>query len=96
MKTIKIIATIIAKTEHRNSVLNAIQTLVVESRKESGCISYDLHCDITNPNKFVILEHWRSQEDIDIHNQTPHFKALGSKTEGMTEGIDATLVKEII
>jgi len=47
--------------------------LVIESRKESGNISYSLYQDIHNPEILTFIETWKDQAAIDAHNQSPHF-----------------------
>ena len=43
---------------------------------EEGCLAYALHVDNANPLHFVLLERWRSQEDLDAHMTTPHVADL--------------------
>jgi quinol monooxygenase YgiN len=52
--------------------------LIEPTRKEEGCISYDLYQDITNPGKFTFIENWKSKEHLDIHMKTPHLVAAGA------------------
>lgn len=47
--------------------------LINESRKEAGCISYELCQDINNKNILTFIEKWESKEAIDIHNNSKHF-----------------------
>ena len=52
--------------------------LIEPTRKENGCISYDLFQDITNPGKFTFIENWKSKEHLDVHLKTPHLVAAGA------------------
>ena len=70
MDSLKIIATIIAKEESRDKVIEALVNVTDETRKEEGNISYKVHADVKNKNKFVIIEEWKSLDAIDIHNKT--------------------------
>ena len=51
--------------------------LIEPTRKEDGCISYELYQDTSNPGKFTFIENWQSQEHLDVHLQTPHLVAAG-------------------
>jgi len=63
--------------------------LIEPTRKEDGCISYDLYQDTTNPGKFTFIENWQSQEHLDVHLQTPHLVAAG-------EAFNKILTEELV
>ena len=63
------------KTEELKSICLG---LIEPTRKEEGCISYDLYQDITNPGKFIFIENWKSKEHLDVHLKTPHLMAAGA------------------
>ncbi len=52
--------------------------LIEPTRKESGCISYDLYQDLTFPGKFTFIEKWQSKEHLDLHLNSPHFVAAAA------------------
>lgn len=64
-----------------DTAIQAVQQCVGPSRAESGCISYVPHQDLADPGQFFFIEHWRSQEDLDRHMQTPHFQTLAAALE---------------
>ena len=43
---------------------------------EEGCLAYALHVDNADPLHFVLLERWRSQEDLDAHMTKPYVADL--------------------
>ena len=43
---------------------------------EEGCLTYALHVDNANPLHYVLLERWRSQEDLDAHMTKPYVADL--------------------
>jgi len=89
-----IVATVtVAKPELKDEVLKAIQAVVDATRKETGCISYNVFEDVTNPLKFVFIENWKSQAAIDSHNNSPHFKAFVKAIDGKTT-LEATRLKQ--
>ncbi len=60
--------------------------LAKETRKEKGCISYDIHQSRDDDTIFLVYEMWESQGDIDKHFKTPHFVAWMEKSEDITTG----------
>ncbi|WP_379969886.1 putative quinol monooxygenase [Epilithonimonas sp. UC225_85] len=58
-----------------NSMMDAIELLkklVIESRKETGCVQYDLFEDNRNKGVFFIHENWESSEDLHNHQVSEH------------------------
>lgn len=49
-------------------------SLVVASRNDAGCISYDMFESITTPGEYIILETWQNDSLLDIHSHAPHFE----------------------
>ncbi|WP_326984411.1 putative quinol monooxygenase [Chryseobacterium sp. MYb264] len=85
MQTLKIVARFVVTNETKEDVKASILKCAESSRKEEGNNYYDLTEEVQNPNVLVILEEWKSQEAIDFHNSTPHFKELISSISGKAE-----------
>ncbi|GAK45211.1 antibiotic biosynthesis monooxygenase [Tepidicaulis marinus] len=53
---------------------------------EPGCLQYDLCKSKSNPQTFVIMEQYESQEALDAHGKSDYFKAafpaLGAVLDG--------------
>ncbi|CDF35549.1 unnamed protein product [Chondrus crispus] len=82
-----VFATLLAKSDSIDQVLEALTAMLEPSRKEEGCHNYDLHRDRQDPKVFVFHETWESEAHLDAHNQTPHFKNLSTKLEGIIESV---------
>lgn len=95
MNPLKIIASIEAKKEFEEEVLQALYAVTDGTRLEPGNLAYDLHRDIHNPFKYVLIEIWNSSESIAFHNQTQHYKTFKSAIEGKIEKIDVVTVEKI-
>lgn len=80
-----------AKPGEEQAVKDALQSLVEPTRKEAGCICYNLHQAKSDKAKFMFYEQWASQAALDAHGKTPHMKALGEKLRDRTENGDFTL-----
>jgi len=60
-----------AKPGKAAALEKALQNLVVDARKEPGCIDFHYHRDVNDPNHFAFYENWRSQKDFDQHLKQP-------------------------
>lgn len=69
-------ATFSIKPEKRNEFLAEVNELVASTRKEDGCLSYQLYESIDSENEFVMVENWRDQAAIEGHNQSPLLQQL--------------------
>jgi len=54
------------------SIIQLIKKLVIETRKENGCIQYDLFEDVRNKGVFFIHEQWETNENLQSHQASEH------------------------
>jgi len=54
-------------------------SLINPTRKENGCISYELYQDTVNPGIFTFIEEWQSKQHLDVHLQSPHLIKAGEE-----------------
>lgn len=80
MNSIVIVATIVAKEGKAEFVKNELKKLLEPTEKESGNISYKIHQDLQDMNKFVAVEEWKDSESIKAHMVTDHIRAYGLAT----------------
>ncbi|KPF96435.1 antibiotic biosynthesis monooxygenase [Rhodopseudomonas sp. AAP120] len=71
---IYVVATTQVKPEAREAFIAGAKACIAETRKEKGCISYENHISINDPNTFVVVERWESREDLNAHARAPHMK----------------------
>jgi quinol monooxygenase YgiN len=76
-----VIGTVVAKDETRDELRRLLTEQVAPSRAEAGCIRYDFHVDVDDPNVFVFYENWCSRAELDAHLKTPHLQPLFSRLE---------------
>ena len=75
-KTITVVATFEARPGREADLKAALIALVAPTRKEMGCLNYDLHASPEDPAKFLFHENWSSKAALDAHMETAHIKAL--------------------
>ena len=71
-----VVAEMTAKPGKERDLQQALLALIEPTRKEEGCIQYDLHAGTDNPGRFVFYENWTSKEMLDRHSASPHLTAF--------------------
>ena len=74
---IYVVATLMVKPETRAEFIAAATACIKETRKEKGCVAYDLHESVTDPAKLVFVEQWENAEALVPHRRAEHMKTFG-------------------
>lgn len=91
-KKLTVVARIKAKAGMEAKVKEELLALVAPTRKEAGCINYDLHQALDDKSLFVFYENWLSKKDLDEHLQMPYLQAFLAKVDDLlAEPVDITL-----
>lgn len=72
---IYVVATMNIRPGTKEKVLEAAKPCIEGTRKEAGCISYDLNASLTDPNVLVFVERWETREHLGAHFNAPHLQA---------------------
>ncbi len=81
-QNLTIIATIVAKPEKRELVKAELLKLIDKTRAEKGCITYDLHQDNEDENRFLFYEIWETRALWQTHMANDHLADYLQATEG--------------
>lgn len=73
-----------------------LRALVGPTRKEDGCLTYDLHRSAEGPSAFLLDEVWASREAHARHTNTPHFLRWNARKDSLLASRDVTYWKQII
>ncbi|MCW8880062.1 MAG: antibiotic biosynthesis monooxygenase [Kangiellaceae bacterium] len=95
MTQLTIVANIKAKQGKVELVKNELMKLINTTRKESGCINYDLHQDNDNPAHFLFYENWKSREHWSAHMNSQHLKEYLAAVDGEVEGFTLNEMSKI-
>ena len=79
--SIRIIARFIARPDAIDALRAECLAMLEPTRKETGCIRYELLTNTANPAEFTFVEEWADQAAIDAHMATPHLKAVVTNTQ---------------
>lgn len=73
--SLKVVAIAETSAEKAEELKKVCMGLIEPTRKEKGCISYELYQDSSNPGIFTFIEEWESKELLDVHLKSPHLTA---------------------
>ena len=83
--------------EGQETLLEAeLRALVGPTRKEDGCLTYDLYRATDAPGAFLLLEVWASREAHSRHTNTPHFLRWNARKDALLASRDATFWKQVV
>ncbi len=85
MSYLTIVAHIESKKDKIDLVKSELVKLIEPTRKEEGCLQYDLHQDNDKPETFLFFENWTSRELWQTHMNNENLKAYMEATEGAIE-----------
>jgi quinol monooxygenase YgiN len=71
-ESVKVVARITARPEKVAELTSLLLSLVGPTRKEEGCVSYQLLRNKANECEFVLVEEWENNAALDAHLTTPH------------------------
>jgi quinol monooxygenase YgiN len=72
--TLRVVAGVKARSEKVNELLSILSSLVEPTRKEPGCIRYELLQNNEDPTDFTLIEEWQNDTALQSHFATKHFK----------------------
>ena len=75
-KPITVVATFQAKPGKAGELKKSLLALVEPTRREAGCLNYDLHQLPEDPDKFLFHENWTSRAQLDAHLNNTHIQNL--------------------
>jgi quinol monooxygenase YgiN len=73
-----------------------LRALVGPTRKEEGCLCYDLHRSADAPSAFLLHEIWASREAHSRHTTTPHFLRWNARKDSLLASRDVTYWKQVV
>ncbi|MDR2206946.1 MAG: antibiotic biosynthesis monooxygenase [Flavobacteriaceae bacterium] len=87
---IQVVAVFRFKENYLADALELLKKLVHTTRKEEGCLQYDIFEDKNNKGVLFIVELWETEAHLFKHSSAEHLAEFRSQSAGMHE--DTTLV----
>lgn len=86
-----IVAKSIVKEGKAEQYKTLAKELVEKSRKEEGCLAYNLYQDLNNKNVLTMIEEWKDKEAVEVHNRSIHFTTIVPKLGELREDSEINL-----
>jgi quinol monooxygenase YgiN len=91
------IIVILRAREGQETLLEAeLRALVSPSRREEGCLTYNLHRAIDTPGALLLHEVWASREAHTEHTHAPHFLRWNARKDALLASREANFWKQIV
>jgi quinol monooxygenase YgiN len=80
---VTLVVTLRAK-EGQHILLEAeLRALIAPTRREEGCLQYDLHRCADQPGTFLFHEVWESRDHHTRHTRTPHYLRWNARKDAL-------------
>lgn len=76
---------VLVQPQKRSDFLATMRGMLEPVRVERGCLSYRLYEDIEYSNTFVLVEEWKTQQDVESHIRTDNQRRLLALMDLMSE-----------
>jgi quinol monooxygenase YgiN len=87
---VHVIATFVATPGKEDELEEALVALVEPTRREAGCLRYDLVRGHGRSAELVFIEEWESVAQLDAHSQTDHLRAAQARVAPLL-GVPASI-----
>jgi len=85
-----------ARTGHEPFLEAELRALVPPTRREEGCLQYDLHRAADGTGAFLLHEVWETREHHTAHTKTDHFLRWDARKDALLATREATFWTQII
>lgn len=75
VKSVHVLARITFKPDSASAGRDILARLAAETRREPGCLAYEVFQQAGSPHIFQTVEEWRDAAAVDAHMKTPHIAA---------------------
>lgn len=81
--TVHIVARFIARPECVDQLRTLLLGLLAPTRRETGCLRYDLLHNTAEPTDFTFVEEWADEATLAAHLQTAHLQAAVAQSQAL-------------
>ena len=83
-QAVRVVARIVACFGKEDELRTLLRGLIEPTRREPGCVTYELLQSTTDPTDFTFVEEWSSEADLDAHLQSAHLRNARSRLPELT------------
>ena len=85
-----------ARAGHEPFLEAELRALVPPTRKEDGCLQYDLHRGADGSGAYLLHEVWESREHHTAHTKTDHFLRWNARKDALLATRDVTFWTQLV
>lgn len=63
----------LAKRDCIEELKELLKSTIEETKKEEGCLMYEVFQTKSNPVEFIVIDSWESEEALNKHYETAHY-----------------------
>ncbi|MEG3843421.1 putative quinol monooxygenase [Microcoleus sp. herbarium14] len=84
--TLRVVARLAAFPDKVAELKSLLLSIIEPTRKEAGCIKYELLQNQADPTDFTFVEEWESAALLEQHLASTHIQAAVQQLEGLAVG----------
>ena len=81
---VRVVARVVARLGKEDELRTLLRGLIEPTRRELGCVTYELLQNTADPTDFTFVEEWSSGADLDVHLQSAHLRNARSRLPELT------------
>ena len=90
------LAVILRPRDGQELMLEAeLRALIAPTRKEEGCLCYELHRSAEGPAAYLLHEIWETREHHTAHTRTDHFLRWNARKDALISSREVGFWKQI-
>lgn len=94
---LKVVAKNFIQKDKLDETIKLYEELIYFTRKEEGCIKYELYQDEKDPTILCMIEEWENEEAFDKHTKSEHFLRIVPQLKKLrTRDSDLNVYKKLI
>ena len=63
----------LAKKDCIEELKELLKTTIIDTKKEKGCLIYEVFQTINNPVEFIVIDSWKDEESLKKHYESKHY-----------------------
>ncbi|ANO50702.1 putative quinol monooxygenase [Woeseia oceani] len=95
MPLLTVVANFQVPSDQTDHVKTELEKLLPISRREDGCIQYDLHENLNDDGHFLLYETWESRALWERHAKAPHISAFLKATKDVDVELTVHQMKHV-
>ncbi|MEG4502845.1 putative quinol monooxygenase [Microcoleus sp. F6_B4] len=84
--TLRVVARLVAFPDKVAELKSLLLSIIEPTRKEKGCIKYELLQNQAEPTDFTYVEEWESADLLELHLGSTHIQDAVQKLDGLAVG----------